>query len=131
MEKPTQTDHYILVIEDDPTIRDLLTEQLTMGGYSVMPFADGKAAFAFLRHHATPCLILLDLRLPVMDGWTFRALQRADPALQHIPVAVISAYSRESDTARNRALDPVAYIEKPFEFADLLDLVARHCGPQA
>jgi len=72
-----------------------------------------------------PCLILLDLMMPVMDGWTFRFEQRRDPALADIPVAVLTVtIDPEKEAARMAA---VAGLQKPLELGALLDLVAQHC----
>jgi CheY-like chemotaxis protein len=81
----------ILVVEDDPDIRQAITALLDDDGYRVVAKADGAAALEWLRVGPLPCLVLLDLRMPVMDGSVFLAELRATPALQALPVCVLSA----------------------------------------
>src|SRR5919206_1695644 len=80
----------VLVVEDDFAIRETLRELLEDEGYRVAWAANGKEALARL-HERAPRVILLDLMMPVMDGWEFRVAQQRDPALASIPVVVISA----------------------------------------
>src|SRR4051812_36434591 len=82
----------ILIVEDDAPIRDMLEEVLEEEGYPVQSTANGQEALTAL--HALskpPKLILLDLMMPVMDGWTFRQMQIQDPVLRGIPVVILSA----------------------------------------
>jgi CheY-like chemotaxis protein len=81
----------VLVVEDDAPIREALCAVLRDDGYAVAEAGDGQEALEFLRTHPTPRVILLDLMMPVMDGWTFLREQAADPALAGIPVVVITA----------------------------------------
>src|SRR4051794_34975510 len=84
------TTRRILLVDDDPEIRDSLASLLTDEGYQVATSRDGPQALAQLRTPPAD-LIILDLRMPVMDGWQFRTLQRADPMLSEIPVIAVSA----------------------------------------
>src|SRR4051794_28574938 len=81
----------ILVVDDDPDLRDTLGQILEDEGYSVAAASNGREALAYLRERPAPSLILLDLMMPVMDGWQFRSEQRLDSVLAKIPVLVISA----------------------------------------
>jgi CheY-like chemotaxis protein len=81
---------YILIVEDDDDIREALTQILELEGYTVREAANGREALD-ISAREPPSLILLDLMMPVMDGWQFRAEQIKDPALAQIPVVVISA----------------------------------------
>ena len=72
---------------------------------------------------ASPHVILLDLMMPVMDGWEFRRQQKADPALAPVPVIVLSAL----DPARTANVDAAAFLKKPLDFDRLLELVRAHC----
>src|SRR5919199_5374278 len=80
----------VLVVDDDPAIRDVLSDVLTMEGYTVATAENGQAGLEQLQR-ARPDLILLDLLMPGMDGWTFARQCRADPAGRDIPIVVLSA----------------------------------------
>ncbi len=116
----------VMVVEDDFSIRDILRELLEEEGYRVVWAADGREALARLKAaRRPPSLILLDLMMPVMDGWEFRLAQQRDPELARIPVVVISA-----DHALPQKISQLAvegYLPKPFELATLLDTVQRYC----
>lgn len=116
----------ILVVEDDSAIREVLTDVLEGEGYEVLNAANGREAIQLLRSSTLPCLILLDLMMPVMNGWQFRAEQCQDPVLAPVPVVVISA---DSDlpikAAEIRAND---FIKKPIELNRLLNTIEHYCG---
>ncbi|MBC8068184.1 MAG: response regulator [Deltaproteobacteria bacterium] len=117
--------HQVLVIDDDEDIRVALIELIEDAGYTAVGAAHGAAALERLREQGgRPCVILLDLMMPVMDGWEFRAQQRLDPALAAIPVVVISAYRHRPSVTE---LDAAAYLNKPFDAAALMDVIRRHC----
>jgi len=82
---------YILIVEDDDDIREALTQILQLEGYVVREASNGREALDISAQNPTPSLILLDLMMPVMDGWQFRAEQMKDPILSKVPVVVISA----------------------------------------
>jgi CheY-like chemotaxis protein len=115
----------ILVIEDDAATRETLSLALEDNGYSVTGVANGQEALQHLRRTAPPNLILLDLRMPVMNGWEFRKRQAQDPALKSIPVVVISAYADDPQNAD--ALGAKEYLVKPFDFDKLLQAIQRYC----
>ena len=94
-------------------------------GYEVKTAGDGREALAVSREWR-PDLIVLDLMMPVMDGWTFRARQRQEDELADVPVVVTSA-ATTLRTSR-RALEPCVLLAKPFELIDLLDAVEA-CAP--
>ncbi len=121
----SMTECTILVVDDDTAIRAALSELLEEEGYEVLGARHGKEALSLLHTNPMPDLILLDLNMPVMDGFQFRAAQQADPALQAIPVAVISAGERATTAAR---LSPAAFIPKPFDFNLLLQTVEDLCA---
>jgi CheY-like chemotaxis protein len=114
----------ILLIEDDPGLRDTLAEVLSERGYQVTCAADGVAALVELGEHPPPSVILLDLAMPVMDGWTFRAEQRRDPRIASIPTIVLSA-SLGADPRAVQGLDAAAALSKPFDLDTLLRAVER------
>jgi CheY-like chemotaxis protein len=117
----------VLVVDDDRDIREMLVQTLEDEGYPVAAAADGAEALALLtRASRPPCLILLDLMMPGMNGWEFRAAQLQEPELVEIPVVVLSA---RTDVARAAAeMAGVAYIPKPIDFDLLMHTVARHCA---
>ena len=97
-------EHVVLVVDDDRDIRDSLIELLERYGYRAAGAANGREALAVLEASPhLPCLILLDLMMPVLDGRGFREEQRKHAAWRTIPVIVISAYSDAQ--AQARALD--------------------------
>ena len=119
------TAHRIMVVDDDEDIRASLIELIEDHGYEAVGAAHGRDALERLRgQEQTPCVILLDLMMPVMDGWEFRQQQRSDPALASIPVVVISAYRHRPSVTE---LDAADYLNKPVQFDNLLEVVRRHC----
>jgi two-component system chemotaxis response regulator CheY len=118
--------HRILIVEDDDTIRESLVDFLGDNGYVAVGAIHGRDALDKLRATAVPpCLIVLDLMMPVMDGESFRAHQLQDPTLSAIPTVVMSAY-RELER-RAAAIKAIAYLNKPLHLDQLLDLVQAHC----
>src|SRR6476659_218305 len=106
----------LLLVKDDPSIRATLAEMLEDEGYAVSTATNGREALELLRRNAPPDLILLDLMMPIMDGWEFRVEQRADPVLAGIPLLAMSA----DLSAKARAIAADAYVRKPIEFAELV-----------
>ena len=111
----------VLVVDDDPVLRDVLSDQLARAGYEVARVADGAQALAYL-DRVRPSLILLDLAMPVMDGWQFLAERDQNPALRSIPVLVISAHR---DVADRVAALHANYMAKPITGDRLLDEIAH------
>jgi CheY-like chemotaxis protein len=120
----------ILIIDDDLAVSGLLFEVLRNAGYEVQNAKDGQKALNALREMQTlPSLILLDLVMPVMNGWQFRRAQLQDPRLASVPVVVLSGtVTFESDISELRAS---GYLRKPVSVEKLLDLVKRICPPRA
>ncbi len=123
----------ILVVEDDPDIRDAMTAILESEGYEVVGAAEGHEALDRLRGHlegpARPRVILLDLMMPVMDGFEFRVQQLQDPELADIPVIVFS-----SGGDLHRKVSPLAadgWLAKPIDIPKLLELVRTRCGGES
>ena len=108
----------ILVVEDNETIRELLMHVLQGCGYKVATVTNGKEAMAYLAEHDKPCAILLDLEMPVMNGWDFRTWQQRHARFASIPVIIMSG-ARESQRTYE-LLRPEAYIDKPIDFSNLL-----------
>jgi two-component system chemotaxis response regulator CheY len=114
----------VLIVDDDETAREALAAFLEAEGYPVLEAANGREALDQLQRDSIGA-ILLDLMMPVMDGWEFRAAQIRDPDLARVPVMVITADA----SARSRAmsLGVEEYMTKPIQFPRLLQFVARHC----
>jgi CheY-like chemotaxis protein len=118
--------YQVLIVEDDREIRSAFAQTLEDEGITTFGARHGREALDLLRTATTlPKLILLDLMMPVMDGWQFRVEQRRDPKLADIPVIVISADG--SVTERLRTMGVSGFLKKPVAFDDLMTLVRRHC----
>lgn len=109
----------VLVVDDERDIREAVSEVLADEGYQVLDAGDGAEALSKVREHH-PDVILLDLMMPRMNGWEFRAAQKDDPELSRIPVIVISALGKVA------GLDAAEFIQKPFELDQLLTAVRQH-----
>ena len=109
----------ILVVDDDEWSRDIMARRLARRGFRVIPAADGKEAITLARQHS-PDLILMDLSLPVMDGWTSAGHLRSDAATCHIPIIAVTAHALASD--RQKAIDAGCddYYTKPVDFVNLV-----------
>jgi CheY-like chemotaxis protein len=117
---------YVLIVDDAADLCLILTVFLEDAGYRVASAEHGQAALAYLAAATTlPCLILLDLMMPIMNGHEFRARQLADPVLAAIPVVVLTAVPPGAAAAA--ALQAVAVLKKPLDFAAILALVAQYC----
>jgi len=107
-------------------IRDSLIDYLVDQGFAAEGVVHGQAALEHLTGSgARPCLIILDLMMPVMDGRSFREAQLRDPDLSQIPVVIISAY-RDLATIAGE-LRPAGHLEKPLKLQDLLRFVKQYC----
>jgi signal transduction histidine kinase len=111
----------LLVVEDDADIREALDGLLSMEGFHVAGCGNGREALDWLRASPQPDVILLDLMMPVMDGWQFRVAQKDDPELAKIPVVALSADA----TAKAAAIDADAYLKKPVDYETLIDTIDR------
>jgi len=115
----------VLIVDDDPVICSAVGELFELTGHAVVTAGDGEEALRRLREGLVPCLILLDVEMPLKDGINFRREQLADPGLAAIPVVL---HTSRSDAARIAAqLQAVAHVPKPVNFDTLLPLIAAHC----
>lgn len=122
----TVTRPNILVVDDDFGIREVLGELLGDAGYETVAAGDGDEALRYLAGAPVlPCVILLDLMMPVMTGWEFRLAQQADPRLAPIPVVALSA--RQSVRHETYTITVDAFMNKPVDLDQLLELVAGYC----
>jgi CheY-like chemotaxis protein len=117
----------VLIVEDDFASREAVASLLRAEGYQTAEAADGRAALAYLRGHPAPSLVLLDLMMPVMDGWQFLAERRRDAGLAAVPVVVFTA-AGGIDAAAVRALGAEGVLHKPADVGDVLAAVRRHSG---
>ena len=114
----------VLLVEDNELNRDMLTRRLNRAGYSVRSAGDGEAALVAMRE-SIPDVVLLDMNLPVKDGWTTCAEARQDPALAGTKIIALTAHAMGED--RDRAMEAGCddYATKPIDFPDLLDKINR------
>ncbi len=115
---------HVLLVEDDASIREMMVILLESEGFSVIPVADGADALAYLKEGGRARVVLLDLMMPRMDGWTFRRQQRADPAIADIPVIVVSACLGASASS----LGAAATFQKPVDVSQVVGAVRQIAG---
>jgi CheY-like chemotaxis protein len=119
----------VLVVEDDEAIADALVSLLEDAGHPARHVPDGRRALEELRSNGDTCVILLDMTMPVMNGWRFREEQMKDASLARIPVIVCTADA----LAEQRALEigAAGWLRKPLDPGRLLEAVGRFCRPDA
>jgi CheY-like chemotaxis protein len=116
----------ILVIDDEADIRFLISELLIDEGYTVAQAADGHEALVYLQAaDSLPCVILLDMMMPIMNGWDFLYARQRDPVVQAIPVVVISAFPALAQAAA--PLGVQGALTKPINLDRLLATVQHYC----
>ncbi len=116
--------HYILVIDDDNELREALCDALELEGYGVVCVEHGAAALHHLQSSGEPpCLILLDLMMPVMDGRTFRETLLKQPDLAAIPVVLITAAGPQAAAS----VTATRVLHKPLRINSVIDVVKEHC----
>jgi CheY-like chemotaxis protein len=116
---------HVFVVEDDRDIRESVVEVLEDEGYVVSAASDGREGLLLLRRATPkPDLILLDLMMPIMNGFQFREEQRKDPELAAIPVVVITA--DVNARAKAESLGAAGFVQKPVKIQPLLDIIEQH-----
>ncbi|HKA35807.1 MAG TPA: response regulator [Thermoanaerobaculia bacterium] len=115
----------VLVVDDDYAVLDAIKDVLEDEGYEVTLAANGLEALKELRRGDRPCLILLDLMMPVMNGWEFRREQLQDTTLAGIPTILITAHSRADENTTE--LKASGFLRKPAQPNTLLETVGRYC----
>jgi CheY-like chemotaxis protein len=118
-----ETSKNILLIEDEVDIRNILKDMLEWEGYCVYTASNGKEGMEILPEIPAPCLILLDLMMPVMNGWEFADALETDRAYADIPIVTLSAFSDPEKRIR-----AAGSIKKPVDLDALFILVRKHCG---
>ncbi|MGH2486335.1 MAG: response regulator [Ktedonobacterales bacterium] len=115
----------VLVVDDDAVILESIQLALMDEGYPVVIASNGQEALERAREHA-PCLILLDMKMPVMDGWAFAAAYR-EQAAPHAPIVVMTA--AHDSRARAAEIGADSFLSKPFDLDRLFDMVGRFVSP--
>jgi CheY-like chemotaxis protein len=131
MQEPGMASGNVLIVEDDPDTREMLTTLLTTEGFYVVGAEDGLEALHLLRsvrHRApdVPCLVLLDLKMPRLGGNEFRRAQLGDPIVAGVPIAIMSGAIDAQERAAT--LGAVATLTKPIDLDVLLAVVRRYCA---
>jgi CheY-like chemotaxis protein len=117
----------VLVVEDDQEVRDAIAEVLEDSEYKPLAASNGAEALERLRTATPrPCVILLDVMMPTMDGWAFRAVQQNDPAMRDIPVVLLSAHTDVKSAAAQ--MQVAGFLPKPVAIDKLLQTVERFCA---
>ena len=109
----------LLIVEDEIAVRDALTELVNKDGREIVTASDGQEALARLAEVPRPCLILLDLMMPRMNGWEFLQRKSADPLIADIPTIVLSGSGRPAGAAH--------HLTKPVDVNRLLTLIDQYC----
>ena len=116
----------VLVVDDDSAVRRAVARFLRAEGIDVLEASNGAEGLTRLRSAPDVAAILLDLRMPVMDGWTFRREQRLDPAIAKIPVVIMSG----ADVDRFNELEAAAAFEKPVQMSEVAVVLHKLCGTE-
>lgn len=116
--------HSVLLVEDDDFIRQEISEALQDEGYTVNTAAHGKEALAILAEGNKPSVVLLDLMMPVMNGWEFLKAFKKDDTFTGIPVVILSAFA---DRATIIGGDAISVLRKPINLDALFTVLDEHC----
>ncbi len=114
----------VMAVDDDHVIRGLLEVNLEMEGHEVVTAVDGQDALVKVGS-TRPDLILLDVMMPNVNGWQVAEELKGNPTTRHIPIVFLSARAMEADVRKGTALGVQAYVTKPFDPIDLMELVNR------
>jgi len=112
----------ILMVEDTEDNRQLLRDLVGGAGYQLIEAEDGAAGIAMAAEHK-PDLILMDIQLPVIDGYEATRRIKTDPALRHIPIIAVTSYALSGDEAKAREAGCDGYVAKPFSPRELLAMI--------
>jgi CheY-like chemotaxis protein len=115
----------VLVVDDDYAVLDSMKDVLEDEGYEVLLAANGLEALKELRRGIRPCVILLDLMMPVMNGWEFRQEQLLDNSLAAIPTIIVTAHNKAEESAVE--LKAASCIRKPVQPGTLLAAIGKFC----
>ena len=119
----------LLIVEDNEMNRDLLSRRLQKKGFNIVLAVDGVDAMQRLREVEVD-LVLMDMNLPVQDGWTTCQMIKDDPLLNHLPIVALTAHAMTNDRERARAVGCIEYETKPINFQQLLGKIQKLLAPQ-
>ena len=119
-------EHRVLVVEDDPALREIYAGALRGFGHDVRTASDGATAFDALANGWEPCVVFLDLRMPGMDGWEFSRRLRADDQFRAVRVVVVAAHFRIDQEAADIGAD--GWLQKPFDLVRLDEETRTLCA---
>lgn len=117
-------EHPLLLVEDNPLNAEMLTRRLQRAGLTVITASDGVQALELMASEQ-PTLVLMDMNLPVLDGWTACQRARQDDRLRDIPIIALTAHAMDSDRRRALAVGCDDYATKPIDFPALLEKIRR------
>ncbi len=119
----------ILVVEDDPDLRTIVRLQLSSCGYEIAEACNGAEGFQAIQAEIPDCVIL-DLMMPVMDGFGFLKRARSVMSLQNVPILILTASEDERNRVRGFQYQADAYMSKPYDLQELTEEVQRLCALQ-
>jgi CheY-like chemotaxis protein len=123
MHPPVSEGKSVLIVEDDNSIREVLQMFLEYEGYCVMTAANGQEGIEALSRGQSPCLIVLDLMMPIMDGWQFVESIAKNATFAAIPIVVVTAFIEKAQEIKAKLV-----VKKPIDLNDLLKIVQQYCG---
>jgi two-component system cell cycle response regulator DivK len=115
----------ILVVEDHEDNRQILRDLLSSRGYDMVEAEDGEQALA-MAEDRRPALILMDVQIPLLDGYEVTRRLKANPALSNIPIIVVTSYALSGDESKARAAGCNAYVSKPYSARKLLAKIQEY-----
>lgn len=115
----------ILLVEDHEEIWDFLSRRLKRRGYDVAVATDGQEGIDKSKSES-PDIVLLDMNLPTVDGWTAAGVMRADPATAKVPIIALTAHAMSGDREKAMAAGCTDYCPKPIDFSDLLSKIEKY-----
>ena len=118
----TNPNHTVLIVEDEEDLRELMRDALQMRGYNVVTAQEGTDALRKIDDIGKPCVILLDLLMPGMNGWDFFDKLRERPELASVPVIIHSSAASRAPAGATRVL------QKPLAFETLVSVVGEYCS---
>ncbi|KTC93418.1 response regulator [Legionella cincinnatiensis] len=118
-----KNEKFILLIEDNNSVREALVWALEYAGYLVVTVRNGEEALSFLEKNPLPFVIFLDLMMPVLDGFEFREKKRANQQIKNIPTIIASA---KTNLEKVEGMQYESFLSKPFELNDLLGLIRKY-----